>query len=153
MKAWEKAKEIFQNESPVIMADDNEVYWEEQSSGPEEAQDMLTKIHWHSQVPGSRAHEMTCNSAIQATENKGYIVEDGMELVDKGLKAYDEGNMVDLHKYEQDIFNACYAAKKDEDSPYWKQTFYDSFEDYEKAVDLPKYEVDLEGAYDRFYAG
>ena len=153
MKAWEKAKEIFQGERPQFLADDNEIFWEEQSSGPEEAQDGLTRVHWHSQVPGSRAHEMICNAAIQATENKGLIVEGGMELIEKGLKAYDDDDIVALHKYEQDVFNACYAAKKDEESPYWKQTFYDSFEDYEKAVNLPVYDYDPNDAYDKFYAG
>lgn len=153
MKAWERATQILRDEKPQFLQDDNEIFWEEEQSGPEEAQDVLTKIHWHSQVPGSRAHEMICNAAVQATENKGYIVEGAEELILNGLKAYDDNDMVNLHKYEQAVFNACYAAKKDETSPYWKQTFYDTFEDYAKKVNLPKYDVKIEDKYDSFYAG
>lgn len=153
MKAWQRASQILKSEVPKFLQDDNEIFWEEQSSGPEEAQDLLTKIHFHSQVPGSRAHEMICNAAIQATENKGYIVEGGQELVEKGLKAYDENDLVSLHKIEQDIFNACYAAKKDETSPYWKQKFYDSFEEYANVVNLKKYDVNLDDCLDAIYAG
>ena len=153
MKAWERATEILRNEVPKFLQDDNEIFWEEAQSGPEEAQDVLTKIHWHSQVPGSRAHEMIVNATVQATENKGYIVDGAEELILKGLKAYDDNDMVNLHKYEQDVFNACYAARKDEDSPYWKQKFYDSFEEYEKVVKLPVYDVKIEDTEDKMYAG
>ena len=140
MKAWERELEIIQTAKPCYLQDDNEVFWEDQSTVPEAQQDALCKLHWHSQVPGSRAHESICTAAIQATENKGYIVEGGMDMIQKGLKILESDNpdMVELHKLEQDIFNACYKAKKDENSPYWNQTFYDSFEEYEKAVNFPE---------------
>ena len=155
MKAWEKELEIIKNAEPCYLADDNEVFWEEQSNGPEEAQDGLTKLHFHSRVPGSRAHESICTAAIQATENKGYIVPNGMDYVLKGLKILESDNpdMVKLHKLEQDIFNACYNAKKDETSPYWKQTFYDSFEDYEKVVSFPTFNNEIKDELDKTYAG
>ena len=63
MKAWQKDTEIIKNEEPCYLADDNEVFWEEQNEGPEQAQDILTKIHWHSNVPGSRASESICLAA------------------------------------------------------------------------------------------
>ena len=154
MKAWQKDLEIIKNAEPCYLADDNEIYWEEEQSGPEEASDIITKIHWHSQVPGSRAHESICLAAIQATENKGMIVEGGMELIEKGYKAYDDNDMVAMHQIEQDVFYACYNAKKDANSSYWNQTFYDTFEDYAKAVDLSeKVDVDIENSFDKFYAG
>ena len=154
MKAWQKDTEIIKNEEPCYLADDNEVFWEEQNEGPEQAQDILTKIHWHSNVPGSRASESICLAAIQATENKGLIVENGMELIEKGYKAYDENDIVNMRLLENDVYNACYQAKKDESSPYWNQTFYDLFEDYAKTIDFPKeVDVDIENSFDKYKAG
>ena len=154
MKAWERELEIIRRSEPVYMADDNEVFWEEQQSGPEQAQDALTKVHWHSLVPGSRAVECICCAAIQAMENRGYIVEDGMKLIEQGLELVGQNNpdMVKLRKLEQDVYNACYNAKKDENSPYWKQTFYDNFEDYEKVVKFPEVK-EVENELDKTYAG
>lgn len=155
MKAWERELNIIQNSEPCYLADDNEVFWEEQSEGPEEAQDFLTKLHWHSQVPGSRAHESICTAAIQATENKGMIVENGMEMIEEGLKILESDNpdMVRLHELEQDIFNACYNAKKDESSSYWKQKFYDTFEEYESSVKFPEIKNIVGNQLDKTYAG
>jgi len=154
MKAWEANYKIIENEEPQYLIDDNEQFWEEQNDAPEKAQDIMTKIHWHSQVPGSRASESICLAAIQATENKGMIVEGGMDLIEKGYKAYDENNIVELRNIEQDVFNACYNAKKDETSDYWNQEFYDTFSDLEKAVEFPQaFDVDLDSKLDNIYAG
>lgn len=152
MKAWEKELQVIQSGSPCYQADDNEIFWEEQSNGPEESQDALTRLHFHSQVPGSRAHESICMAAVQATENKGYIVENGAEMVMEGYKAYDENDTVKMHQIQFDLLNAVYNAKKDETSPYWNQTFYDTFEDYAKAVKLPVYDVDIDTKEDAYYA-
>ena len=152
-RAWERELDIIQNAVPCYLADDNEVLWEDQSTVPEQAQDFRAKLHFHSQVPGSRAHESICTAAIQATENKGMIVEDGVRLLEEGLAAVESGDAVAMHKSEQAVFNACYSAKKDEKSPYWAQTFYDTFEDYAKAVDFPKFSVDIDAKADAFYAG
>ncbi|MBQ1288897.1 MAG: ADP-ribosylglycohydrolase family protein [Erysipelotrichaceae bacterium] len=155
MKAWEKSLEILQSGSPCYEENDNETIWEEEANGPELAQDALTKMHWHSQVPGSRAHESICLAAVQATENKGFTVENGMELVEEGFRVYEEGDMVRLHKLAYEVFNACYRAKKDKTNPYWNQHFYDCFQEYEEAVTFPE-KVDVpidEKYYDRTYAG
>ena len=155
MKAWEKELEIIRTSKPCYLADDNEVFWEEQSNGPELAQDALCKLHFHSRVPGSQAHESICTAAIQATENKGYLVDGAVEIATKGKEMVDNGNpdMVLLHKMENEIYNMCYSAKKDETSPYWKQTFYDTFEDYEKVVKFPEVIKDIDNQLDKTYAG
>ncbi|NLZ75977.1 MAG: ADP-ribosylglycohydrolase family protein [Erysipelotrichia bacterium] len=137
-KAWELAREMFVEGVPVYQADDNQTIWEDNASGPEKAQDELIKMYWHSQVPGSRAHESICLASIQAMENRGYIVDGGLEIYKKGLKAYEENDIVQLHKLTFDLFNTVKNARKNEASEYWKQTFYDSFEDYVKAVDFPE---------------
>ena len=156
MKAWEKNLEIIKNAEPVYMEDDNESLWEEQQTGPETAQDALCRVHWHSQVPGSRAHESIVLAAIQATENKGLLVDSkGLELAEKGIEINKQDNpdIVTLHKYEEDVYNLCYKAKKDESSSYWNQKFYDSFEDYEKAVKFPEVKEVLGDELDKTYAG
>ena len=61
--------------------------------------------------------------------------------------------MVTLHKYEEDVYNLCYKAKKDESSSYWNQKFYDSFEEYEKAVKFPEVKEVLGDELDKTYAG
>lgn len=138
MKAWQRERNIIQDEMPLFNPDDNERFWEEQNDGPEKAQDLATKIYWHSQVPGSRAHESIACAAIQAIENRGYIVENGEELLEKGYQAYDKDDIIQMHQLLYDVFRACDQAKKDENHPYWQQTFYDEFDDYAKAVTFPK---------------
>ena len=155
MKAWEKELEIIKTSEPCYLADDNEIFWEEQSNGPEIAQDTLCKIHFHSRVPGSRAHESICTAAIQATENKGYLVDGAIDIALKGRELADKENpdMVLLHKMENDIYNMCYSAKKDESSPYWNQTFYNSFNEYENAVTFPEVKPLNGDQLDKTYAG
>lgn len=144
MKAWERSKKLLYEGVPVHLEDDNETIWEEQADGPEKLFDMLNKIHWHSNVPGSQAEESICTAAIQATENKGMIVDNTDELLERGFKAYDNNQMAELQKATTAVFEACMNARKDENSPYWNQKFYDSFEEYEKAVKFPaKVEVDM----------
>ncbi|MGB4626632.1 MAG: hypothetical protein WBI36_02330, partial [Erysipelotrichaceae bacterium] len=124
-KAWELAREMYVEGVPVYQADDNQTIWEDNASGPEKAQDELIKMYWHSQVPGSRAHESITLASIQAIENRGYIVDDGLEIYKRGLKAFEENDMVELHKITFDLFNAVNEARKNEESDYWNQTFYD----------------------------
>jgi len=138
MKAWQLERENILKVQPTYQANDNETIWEEQAGGPEEADDLHTTILWHSNVPGSRAPESIALASIQAMENRGYIVEGGMDLIEKGYQAYEEKNIVKMHDYLFDVFRAVDNAKKDESSPYWNQTFYDSFEQYEKAVKFPE---------------
>ncbi len=155
MKAWQLERKNILAEVPCYQPDDNETIWEENASAPELAQDNLTKMYWHSQVPGSRAKESICLAAIQATENKGYIVKDGMQLIEKGYAAYQHDDIVQMHKLAYEVFRACDNAEKDENSPYWQQKFYDSFREYAEAVDFPlKTKVSFDKKHlDKQYAG
>ncbi len=155
MKAWEREYKVLHSGVPCYEEDDNETIWEEEAGGPEAAQDALARMYWRSQVPGSRAYESIANASVQAIENRGYIVENSEELIERGLKALEEDDIVKLHKCTQDVFQAVYHAKKDESSPYWDQTFYDTFEDLEKAVKFPeKVEIPVDDDYfRRTYAG
>ena len=155
MKAWEKELEILREGEPCYTEDDNEVIWEENAEGPELSQDALCKMYWHSQVPGSRAHESICLAAIQAIENRGYVTEGAMELYEEGLKVLEEGDMVKLHKITDRLFEAVYRAQKDKSSPYWNQHFYDCFEELEDSVNYPEaVDVPIDEEYFRkTYAG
>lgn len=155
MKAWQLERKIIMEEVPCYQPNDNEIIWEENAGGPEIAQDNLTKMYWHSQVPGSRAKESICLAAIQAMENRGYCVKDGMKLIEEGYKAYDDNDIIKMHKLAYKIFRACDNAQKDENSPYWQQKFYDSFEEYASAVNFPqKKEIQFDEKHlDKQYAG
>ena len=111
MKAWEIERNNILQVVPCYEEDDNETIWEESSSGIETAQDEMIKMYWHSQVPGSRAHESIVVAAIQATENKGYIVPEGMDLLERGKKALEEQDIAELHKTTYAIFEACRKAQ------------------------------------------
>ena len=88
-------------------------------------------------------------------ENRGYIVEGAVDKILLGKKLVEEDNpdMVTLHKLEDEIYNLCYSASKDENSPYWKQKFYDSFEEYEKVVQFPETKNVVGDQLDKTYAG
>lgn len=133
---WELAGEMLKSGIPGIFEEENEQVWIEQSAGPELAQDEQVKILWHSRVPGSRAEESICLSAIQATENKGCLVPEGLDLYRRGCAALEQGDMPALHRITYELFQACYEAERDEKSPYWDQKFYNSFEDYTEEVSL-----------------
>ncbi|MBQ1477025.1 MAG: ADP-ribosylglycohydrolase family protein [Erysipelotrichaceae bacterium] len=155
MKAWEKELEVLRAGVPCYEEDDNETIWEEDAGGPEQAHDALTRMYWHSQVPGSRAHESICTASIQAIENRGYIVDKGMELIEEGMKIYEEGDIVKLHRITQDVFNAVYHARKNNEDPYWNQTFYETFRDLEAAVEYPEaVDIPIDEEYEKkTYAG
>ena len=155
MKAWELERKNILNVEPCYEEDDNETIWEESSSNIEIAQDEAIKMYWHSNVPGSRAPESICLASIQAMENRGYIVENGMDLINKGYEAYDNNDIVQLHKLTYDVFNAVYNAKKDENNPYWNQKFYETFEELEKDINFPnKVDIEIDEDYiEKTYAG
>ena len=155
MKAWEKELEILQAGVPVYQEDDNETIWEENANGPELAQDALAKMYWHSQVPGSRAHESICLAGIQAMENRGFSCPGAMEIIEAGMRAYEAEDMPLLQILTQRAFRAAYEAEKDESSPYWQQAFYETFGDYAKAVNFPEAaDIPIDDSYrEKTYAG
>ncbi|MBQ6478951.1 MAG: ADP-ribosylglycohydrolase family protein [Erysipelotrichaceae bacterium] len=155
MKAWEIERNNILQVVPCYEEDDNETIWEESSSGIETSQDEMIKMYWHSQVPGSRAPESICLASIQAIENRGYKVEGGTQLIKEGYEAYERGDIVRLHELAYAVFEAVYNAEKDEDHPYWKQKFYDSFAKLKQAVNYPEdYRVEIDEEYlEKTYAG
>ena len=137
MRAWEREKLVLQNSMPTVFEEENAKVWTKSAADPEQFQDAQQIRHWRKVAPGSKAPESVMTAAIQATENKGRIVEETDELLDSGFEALDKGTLVALHKISYRILEACRNAKKDESSPYWDQTFYDTFEAYERSVSFP----------------
>ncbi|MGD9568840.1 MAG: ADP-ribosylglycohydrolase family protein [Sedimentibacter sp.] len=141
-KAWEMSYDLFSNAKPTVLQE-GEQGWSGLKAVADFYDNMLA-LDWGSNVPGSGAPEIAMIAAVQALENRGYTVENAYALLEKGLKAHKENNKVELQKISAALRNEFLHAKKNEDSPYWKYKYYDSFEQYEKSVQFTEaIEVDI----------
>lgn len=138
-RAWEIAQGVFWNAHPVVRSA-KEQTWEE-NVDVSEFYDSNLALDWRSNVPGSGAPEKIMVAAVQALENRGYLVsEEGYLVLEEGLKASEEGDFVTLHQCSARLRRELAQAVKDADSPYWNYKTYDSFAQYEAEVDFPKRE-------------
>ncbi|HMM69817.1 MAG TPA: ADP-ribosylglycohydrolase family protein [Gudongella oleilytica] len=135
MKAWEMASRLYKNAKPVILGEEEQT-WEVMKS-VSGFYDQLAGLDWKSNVPGSGAPETIMVAAVQALENRGYIVEDSEELLMEGLRAYDDKDFIRLHQISALMRKRLLEAKKNPDSPYWSYKYYHNFEEYEKNVNFP----------------
>lgn len=143
MKAWEMAYELFSNAKPTILKEE-EQGWSVLKQVAD-FYDNILSLDWSSNVPGSGAPEKIMIASIQALENRGYTVENAYELLEKGTKAFEENNKVELQRISAELRNAFLNAKKNESSDYWNYKYYNSFEEYEKNVSFKEYEeIDTE---------
>ena len=137
MKAWEIAQDIFTNARPVVRNQEEQTWTDNVDVSVFYDNNIL--LDWGSNVPGSGAPEKIMVAAVQALENRGYQVsEEGYRLLHKGLAAHKEQDFVTLHQISALLRKELAHAKKDESSPYWSYTCYESFEQYEKAVEFPE---------------
>lgn len=136
MKAWERARDLYKNAKPRVLEEEDQtwVILKEVSK----FYDGLIGLDWMSNVPGSGAPEMIMVAAVQAMENRGYIVSESGELLDEGLQAYEDKDFVKLHQVSALLRKKLLEAKKDETSEYWNYKIYESFEEYEKNIDFEK---------------
>lgn len=137
MRAWEIERSSIDGQIPVRLEDDNEALWEEQSDSVEQQLDAAIKIYWGSRVPGSLARDTMAVAMVQAQENQGTIVPDAERILTEGFRSVTEDNISGLHRATHQLFEACRNAVKDEKSDYWNYAFYETFEEYEKAVKFP----------------
>ncbi len=147
-RAWEIAQDVFWGAQPVVRSAEEQT-WED-NVDVSEFYDSNLALDWGSNVPGSGAPEKIMVAAVQALENRGYLVsQEGYRLLEEGLKASEEGDFVTLHQCSAKLRRELGQAVRDTDSPYWKYKVYDSFAQYEAAVDFPKRtEVDTDsGAF------
>ena len=134
-KAWELAYDLYSNAKPVLLSEE-EQGWEPLKAVSDFYDNML-RLEWHSNVPGSGAPEQLMVAAIQALENRGYTVENGYALLEKGMKFYEEGNNVELQKISAKLRNEFKNAKRNLSSSYWDYTYYENYEQYERNVCFP----------------
>ena len=155
MRAWEIEKLSSQCQLPVQLEDNNEEIWLEHGTAQEESLHAAAKSYWGSRVPGSLFRDTMSVAAIQATENRGRIVERSDELLLAGFRAITENDIVELHRATHQLFEGCRNAVIDESADYWQYRLYDTFDQYAAAVRLPERQaVDMGAALeDRLHAG
>ncbi len=130
MKAWEMAQKILHEAKPAVVEEEDQTW--DAMEDVEKSVDFMTRLLWHSNVPGSLAPESLMVASVQAMENRGYKVEDGVDLIQKGFKAYEADDIVTLNKISAELQYAVHNATKDETNKYWQYTFYDKLEQYMK---------------------
>ncbi|MEG0812808.1 MAG: ADP-ribosylglycohydrolase family protein [Clostridium sp.] len=137
MKAWEIAGNIYRNAQPVIREEEEQTWTA--NIDVSKFYDQNLSLDWGSQVPGSGAPEKIMVAAVQAMENRGYIVsKKGYELLDQGIKAHEAGDFIRLHQISAELHYELLHAEKDMTSRYWKYRYYHSFQEYENRVSFPK---------------
>ncbi len=142
MRAWEIAHNLYSNAKPRILSEEDQTWTALKAVS--KFYDASIALDWASNVPGSGAPEKIMVAAIQALENRGYEVDAAYELLDRGIKAHEEGDFINLHKISAEMRNVFLNAKKNEKSDYWNYKMYDNFEEYAKNAKFPESEeVDI----------
>ncbi|NLB89699.1 MAG: ADP-ribosylglycohydrolase family protein, partial [Clostridiales bacterium] len=151
-KAWEIARIMTDEAIPKLLSEEEQTW--EASIDAGEAEDAHLKLLWNSNVPGSYAPESIMLAAVQAKENLGYIVENGVSIWEEGQKALKENDMVALNQISVRLWNAVNHAKKDETHPSWTFTHYQSWAQYEENVSfLPPTAVDKDTLEEKMHSG
>lgn len=136
MRAWEMARELFENSAPVIRQREEQTWEDNISVSDQYDQNLL--LDWKSRVPGSGAPEKIMVAAVQALENRGYTVSDlGYAYLRQGLKACEEKDFVTLHRYSALLRRELADARRDESSAYWSYHYYRDFSEYSASVSFP----------------
>lgn len=154
MKIWERQRKLTDEAIPKMLTEEEQT-WDEMTN-IEKSVDFYLRLLWHSNVPGSFAPESIMTAAVQAIENRGYLVDEAESLVEQGLAAYDADDNLALQKISANLWRNIRNAKKNEQHPCWSYKYYRSWEDYEtdvafpKAVELPYDQHTLE---EKTYAG
>lgn len=154
MRAWEMEQQMIREAVPSP-AQDQDAAWSGIGAF-EEQNDQMLKMQWETRVPGSQAPERLMVAAVQAMENRGMVVPGGESLVTEGLEALEAGDFASLHLIHLRLQEALGGATGDPDHPYWGFERYDSFEELEPKLTLPKlpaYDGDSKEYEERLYAG
>lgn len=152
MKAWELERQITDNAIPKLLSEEEQT-WEAQFEVGA-AEDFHMKLLWESNVPGSYAPESIMLAAIQSKENMGYIVDNGVELYEKGMEALRNDDMVRLNMITTELWHAVNHARKDESAPSWKFKQYPDWESFRSDAVFPDpIPVEKGGLEEQMYAG
>jgi len=126
VKAWEKIRLITDEAVPKILTQEEQTW--DFAGSIEQGEDVHLKMLWYSHVPGSYAPESIMTAAVQSMENMGYIVTDGMQLIEKSMLALERNDMIELHKLSAELWHNINNAEKDKGALYWKHKIYDTFD-------------------------
>ena len=151
-KAWELARKLTDEAVPRLLTEEEQTWEANMEVG--EADDAHLRLLWHSNVPGSFAPESIMLSAVQAKENLGYTVKNGVELWQSGQKALADNDMPELNRISALLWQAVNHGEKNPAAPSWRYVRYESWAQYAAAVTLPPPEpVAMENLEARIYAG
>lgn len=154
MKAWELVRKMTDEAVPRVL-DEEEQTWDAMNQ-IEEQVDAMLRLYWTSHVPGSFAPESLVLASIQAVENQGRVVEEGMELYTAGKEALEASDMVALHRITALLKHNIVTAKKDMAHSYWRTAQFESFESFAQETTFPEaveFDVTTKRFHDQTYAG
>lgn len=137
MKAWKMELDMLKTAMPVILKEEEQGW--DFCMEMEKMENRLARMKWHSEVPGSGSVEHVVVAAMQDMENMGYDVTEAEALVAQGMDCCQKGDFAGMARLYSRVMYLLNHAPKIKDHPYWQYTIYESFEQYEKAVDFPQY--------------
>lgn len=144
MKAWQRARDLFRNATPVIIPDQDQT-WESDASEMGSRIDFDRRLFWKNVVPGSGAPDCLAVAALQAMENKGFVLPAYDSILDDGIAAADAGDMPSLHMANMRLWSVIRAARADLEHPSQRTVRYGSWEEFDAAVAwLPDTPVDVQ---------
>lgn len=142
-RAWEWDYEMFSTAKPIKKNEDELICWDDLLEGTflKEAQQMLEngKGAWRKPLPESKAPYSKMLAAIVCMYNMGYDVVEAEKLIPEAFKAIEEERLIDLSIINSRVYKILNEAEKIDEHPYWKYKIYNSFEEYESAVEFLEY--------------
>lgn len=149
-QAWELAREKTDGAVPRLLTEEEQTW--EANTVVGEAEDAHLRLLWNSHVPGSNAPESIMLAAVQAKENLGFSVRDGVALWEEGQRAAARDDMPELNRISAALWQAVNEAPKDPSHPSWGYRRYQSWEEARAAMRLPA-AVAVTPTEKQFYAG
>ncbi len=132
MKAWQIERQKMDEAIPKILTEEEQTW--NFAEVLEQHADAMTKLYWSSHVPGSYAPESIMIAAIQAMENKGYVFQQADQLIQDGLTALANYDLLKLHEISGLLWQEIHQATPDTSHPYYSYTHYHSFDDVLKVI-------------------
>lgn len=152
VEAWQIARFKTDHAVPKLISEEEQT-WED-SIDVGENDDFHLRLLWNSNVPGSFAPESIMLAAIQAKENQGYRVKNGVALWNAGQKAIAENDMVELNRISAELWNAVHHAEKNHAHESWSYRRYENWEQYNAAVKFPPAkQADAQSLFEKMHAG
>lgn len=134
--AWQWARRITDSAIPTLLEREEQTW--EMNFEMGDLSDQMMKLRWKSNVPGSFAPESIMLAAVQAKENMGYVVEDGLALVRRGAEALEADDMVTLNAVTTELWQRINEAKKDPTAPSHRYKRYTDWDDFEANARFPE---------------